>query len=353
MKNNLLLLSTTLLLLIAQTTLAQNIPSYLPKDGLVGWWPFNGNANDESGNGNNGTVNGATLTSDRFGNTGKAYSFDGVNDFIRCVNAGPTGNPTVSVCFWMKTTSSNYGSLFGYGDNGANGRDFRIYLNSGHCSGSSISFDTYQCAVSHSSSISNSWDFYTVIYDGTIGNTVNIAKIYKNRYLMNSVCFSQNFATTNVNSINPITFGRYHGTIQSGFYNGTLDDIAIWNRALSEQEIKNLYTGNICYQSVSVTDTLFINSSITSFNPITFENTIKIYPNPSQGQLTIDFGNINTLSSYQMKVINPIGQQIFQSNITQRISTIALSSFSAKGIYFVQLIDSKGEVRENRKIVIR
>ena len=58
------------------------VPSYVPANGLVGWWPFNGNANDESGNGNNGTVNGATLTSDRFGTNNKAYLFDGVDDKI-------------------------------------------------------------------------------------------------------------------------------------------------------------------------------------------------------------------------------------------------------------------------------
>jgi hypothetical protein len=43
---------------------------------------FNGNANDTSGNGHDGIVHGATLTSDRFGNTNSAYSFDGVDDFI-------------------------------------------------------------------------------------------------------------------------------------------------------------------------------------------------------------------------------------------------------------------------------
>jgi hypothetical protein len=48
------------------------VPSYVPSNGLVGWWPFNGNANDESGNGNNGTINGPTLTADRFGNANKA-----------------------------------------------------------------------------------------------------------------------------------------------------------------------------------------------------------------------------------------------------------------------------------------
>ena len=49
------------------------LPDYLPTEGLVGWWPFNGNANDESGNGNDGVVNGATLIEDRDGNPNATY----------------------------------------------------------------------------------------------------------------------------------------------------------------------------------------------------------------------------------------------------------------------------------------
>ena len=54
-------------------------------DGLVAYYPFNGNTNDESGNGHNGIVNGtgATLTNDRFGNANKAYSFNGTGSYIR------------------------------------------------------------------------------------------------------------------------------------------------------------------------------------------------------------------------------------------------------------------------------
>ncbi|MGK5093758.1 LamG domain-containing protein [Deltaproteobacteria bacterium TL4] len=54
----------------------------IPTEGLVAYYPFNGNANDESVNVNNGTVNGASLTADRYGTSNKAYSFDGVNDYI-------------------------------------------------------------------------------------------------------------------------------------------------------------------------------------------------------------------------------------------------------------------------------
>ena len=62
------------------------VPNYVPTNGLVGWWPFNGNANDESGNGNNGTNNGATLTADRFGNVNKSYLFT-PNNFIEVIGS--------------------------------------------------------------------------------------------------------------------------------------------------------------------------------------------------------------------------------------------------------------------------
>jgi hypothetical protein len=54
-----LLYTTIAILSFANFTMAQ-VPSYVPTNGLVGYWPFNGNANDASGNGYNGTVNGAT-----------------------------------------------------------------------------------------------------------------------------------------------------------------------------------------------------------------------------------------------------------------------------------------------------
>ena len=83
------------------------VPSYVPTNGLVGWWPFNGNANDESGNGNNGTVNGATLTTDRFGVLNKAYSFDGVDDYVN-VNNSSTLNPSqLSINCWILANENN------------------------------------------------------------------------------------------------------------------------------------------------------------------------------------------------------------------------------------------------------
>ncbi len=90
----------TLLILVVftlGTTAFSQIPNYVPSNGLVGWWPFNGNANDESGNGNNGTVNGATLTADRFGNANQAYGFD----LNQSITSSIQNSSSYSISIWV------------------------------------------------------------------------------------------------------------------------------------------------------------------------------------------------------------------------------------------------------------
>ena len=62
--------------------ISQTIPPFVSANGLIGWWPFNGNADDESMNGNEGQVHGAKLTTNRFDKPNKAYSFNGIYDYI-------------------------------------------------------------------------------------------------------------------------------------------------------------------------------------------------------------------------------------------------------------------------------
>ena len=74
MKNKILL--TISLTVFGLTSSIAQLPNYVPANGLVGWWPFDGNANDQTINANNGTISGAILTVDRFGNSNAAYSFN-------------------------------------------------------------------------------------------------------------------------------------------------------------------------------------------------------------------------------------------------------------------------------------
>ena len=97
-------------------------------DGLVAYYPFNGNANDESGNGNDGVVNGATLTEDRHGQFNSAYDFQ--NGYIDVPNANPlasVGTGPFSVSLWGKMEASTFGVFFLVGDNDS--ESFEIYHN--------------------------------------------------------------------------------------------------------------------------------------------------------------------------------------------------------------------------------
>ena len=92
----------------------------IPTNGLVAYYPFNGNAKDSSGNGNNGSVNGATLTTDRFGNCNSAYLFDGVSNYISLPTSKLINLNTYSYSLWVMPTAiptNNGGILYGIGSN--------------------------------------------------------------------------------------------------------------------------------------------------------------------------------------------------------------------------------------------
>jgi hypothetical protein len=241
------LLILTLLLLPCLNSFGQ-IPSYVPTDSLVGWWPFNGNANDESGNGNNGTVNGASLTSDRYGVTNQAYNFD--SDYIRCTNPGPLGNTSRTVSFWAKTSSSetNGGYCISYGNDNINGGEFGLRLNR-NCIGPTIDVSGSAMTYDYANANNSIWHHYVVSYDNLLGSDITSILIYIDGILESPVCDNTNASSNDINTATeePITFGRWCDLtgFSPVYFDGDLDDIGIWNRALTECEILQLYNGEI------------------------------------------------------------------------------------------------------------
>jgi hypothetical protein len=104
---------------------------------------------------------------------------------------------------------------------------------------------------------------------------------------------------------------------------------------------------------VTVTDTLLINTSVTGINPPNNVNTIKIFPNPASTYITIDYGNYTMMNGYQLKIINSLGQQKFQTTINQQSNYISLASWGGNGLYFVHIIDPQGNILDIRKIVLQ
>jgi len=245
----------TSLTLLAVLSAHAQVPSYVPTNGLVGYWPFNGNANDESGNGNNGTVNGATLAADRLGSADKAYSFYGANDYIEIsTNNGSFDSQTYTVSYWYKTNSVPYVGFYPRAiisrSNGS-GSPSNVYDNfSIFESGGAISLN-YQGVGTPFNSPSGI-DWLTQVNNDSwhlLNVTVNTdsLKAYVDGVLVNAQPFIAGISFQNYS----LRFGKSNHSYWSE-YNGILDDIGIWSRALTQEEITNLF--NSCVPSLYYSD---------------------------------------------------------------------------------------------------
>ena len=216
--------------------------------GLVTYYPFNGNANDESGNGNNGTVNGATLTTDRFGNTNSAYEFDGINKHIVVPNNSILNPSLITITLWIYlekggTQNPRIISKDGYfeliTESDFDPTNNPRYLGFGINGTNELVVDD---SLNH-----NEWLFITAVktYDHAIVYFNGVEKKVEN---------FQGFL--NANSQN-IFIGRRVNSYDN--FKGKIDDIRIYNRALSEYEILALYNeGGLPYTSLNgtITDNL-------------------------------------------------------------------------------------------------
>jgi len=104
---------------------------------------------------------------------------------------------------------------------------------------------------------------------------------------------------------------------------------------------------------VTVTDTLLINTSFIGINPPNNVNTIKVFPNPASTHITIDYGNFAIMNGYQLVIESSLGQQVYQTNITQQSNYLSLASWGGNGLYFVHIIDPQGNTIDIRKIVLQ
>jgi hypothetical protein len=203
--------------------------------GLMAYYSFDGNSNDSSGNGLNGSRIGATLTSDRFGNSNKAYNFDG-NDYIE-ISDDPklTSIDKLSIVAWFKKTSnSNFLTIIQKGNDDKyeeyvlSVKNSSIYFDVGGSSGPYI-----QPSVSVSSGV---WHHIVAVHNRTGGNSS--LKIFLN---------GQNIGGTVVHpELNPgdnsysVKIGKRTDYSEQSFI-GQIDEVRFYNRALSDEDISILY----------------------------------------------------------------------------------------------------------------
>ncbi|TAL66830.1 MAG: LamG domain-containing protein [Bacteroidetes bacterium] len=197
--------------------------------GLTSYYPFNGNANDEGGNGNHGTVYGATLTTNRFGHLNSAYSFNGTSDDIKLTGKFGGGREmSVSAWFNVNGSTGTFQGIFesegGYTDIDGNihlqcnttGNNV-VYYNTGHCLLPIIYPSPY-----------NEWRH--VVITAKSGDI----RLYENGELKSE----KNNTFEFISESNKIKIGS---GVNGRYFKGKLDDIRVYNRALTEAEVQELY----------------------------------------------------------------------------------------------------------------
>ncbi|MEA5401957.1 LamG domain-containing protein [Arcicella sp. DC2W] len=225
----------------------------IPTNGLIAYFPFNGNANDESGYKNNGEViQGVALTADRKLNKDKAYSFGGFDNvgYIKVNNSENMHlTKTLSISIWYKLNS--YYGMDSYAKASQNGYHVLIGKE-GDRDGFYMAVDNNQAInkqnvafynkITFSSNFSilgnptgtNSENTNKWIHAVTVIDEVN-AKLYINGTLIQTTLVSPDFSSANAKNL-------YIGTMMAlgtNWYpfNGSIDDIRIYNRSLSDTEI--------------------------------------------------------------------------------------------------------------------
>jgi formylglycine-generating enzyme required for sulfatase activity len=215
--------------------------------GLVAYYPFNGDINDYSGNGNNATNHGSTFTRNRFGLTYGALKFNGITQYVECPYLFSNYQDRITISTWAASTNSspadtegivylprlsnNIGGALGISIDHAFNNDIVGGLNNDPISGGRVPGSTNLPLDSGESLKDMTWKQITLTLDGSI------ASVYVNGALKDSKPYNNNGLTTT----DHFQIGR--AGIEYGWYfDGSVSDVRIYNRALSSNEVAQLYT---------------------------------------------------------------------------------------------------------------
>lgn len=257
-------------LLILVASLAWGGQAKVDTTGLVAWYPFSGNAGDSSGHNNNGTVYGATLITDRYGRSEKAYSFDGSNDYILVPDNNSLDLTTaMTISAWVKpaVTPQEYIAALvckGYGGGGevycldfdGAGDNLRLVAWNG------VAYVRYLTDWLTAGKV-NIWTHLAVVYNGA-GSSL---KFYENDSLIYSTSYLSSLAT-NSHELSIGSMKLNSGTGYTQNYNGAIDDIRIYNRALADSEIAELFSE--CLFAVAPIPISPINNQLVNSHDVNF-----------------------------------------------------------------------------------
>jgi hypothetical protein len=215
---------------------------------LAAFYPFNGNAHDESGNGNSGVVYGATLCADRLNASEKAYKFSGTDTIIvKNDNLKNFGANSFSVCFWIKAVLGNDYMVLGKSNGGIpnflfsdelSGPGWNIQIENTTGYGRGLRLDLWDGSngnyniLHDSSAVDGTWHFVAFVVDRTNGAKMYVDGIKKDEADISAIGSMANDE--------PIRIGKRSDW--SSLFTGSLDQIRLYTSVLTEAQINSIYS---------------------------------------------------------------------------------------------------------------
>jgi hypothetical protein len=280
-------------------------PAYVPTTGLVAWWGM-ANANDDSTNANHLTPFNLTATTDRFGTNNAAYSFNGTSSYLTKSSLSQTFSQagSFSVSVWIKKSNSSANVALMSGSSTASNFVWLIQSDTSLAMfGTNKQGSSWFWRNAITPFVVNVWEHYVGVYAG------NIMTFYRNGVLQGS---TTNTHTGVSQASMPMWIGRGVG---GNYFNGSLDDIGIWNRVLNANEIALLYQSTL-----TISD---------------FSNTkIKLYPNPTDAFLSFDVSIDFEDKSYE--ILDELGRIVKRDKVLSGQKQIDVSAFKT-GLYFFKV----------------
>ena len=245
--NKLVIFITHFLFISMTTTFNYSIVLADINQNLIAYFPFNGNANDESGNNNHGEIYGAIEVPDRFGNKNGAFSFDGTDDYISIKNSEffSPWMDDYSIVFWLRVPNDgNYNKIFMIesglhfvqliqGDPTESPETIRFGMKSG----------THDSAVLTTTELVKDYKWHFVV---GVRENVNTVKLYIDGKFK-SESTNINLGDVQTSEVSYLYIG--YDPLRLIAYKGDIDEIRIYNRALSALEIQQLFTYDELIQS--------------------------------------------------------------------------------------------------------
>jgi hypothetical protein len=221
------------------------VPAYVPTSGLTGWFPFTGNAIDLSGSGNNGTALSPVLASDRFSNTNSAYSFDGVDDYID-LGSSPSlyFSSGLSVSAWINANTLGSMKIIEKCQNSPYFLIYQFFIEPTGQVGVGLRVDAGSSAYTISTETITTGQWHHVVFSWQKTINGGLCKIFING--QEATYSTQTPLTTDI-----AVLGSESTKIGADLYpalepvDGKLDDIGLWDRALTACEVTDLYQSQL------------------------------------------------------------------------------------------------------------